>query len=57
VTCPASGTCSSNSNYKTVADTASCGDGYVETTTPTLYISGTYSDGKGSFTYANCTAN
>jgi hypothetical protein len=57
VTCPLSGTCTSNSDYKTVADTASCGDGYVETTSPALTISGTYSDSKGSFTYGNCTAN
>jgi hypothetical protein len=57
VTCPISGTCTSNSNYKTVADTASCGTGYTETTTPALTISGTYSDSKGSFTYGTCTAN
>jgi hypothetical protein len=57
VTCLIEGTCSSNADYKTVADNASCGDGYVETTSPALTISGTYSDGKGSFTYGNCTAN
>jgi hypothetical protein len=57
VTCPASGTCTTNSSYKTVADTASCGTGYVETTSPALTISGSYTDSKGSFTYTNCTAN
>jgi hypothetical protein len=55
VTCPASGTCTTNSNYKTVADTASCGTGYEETTSPALTISGTYSDSKGTFTYTACT--
>jgi hypothetical protein len=57
VTCPISGTCSSNADYKTVADNASCGAGYVETTTPSLTISGSGSDTKGTFTYGTCTAN
>jgi hypothetical protein len=56
VTCPLEGTCE-NSDYKTVADGESCGDGYVETNTPALTISGSYTDSKGSFTYGNCTAN
>jgi hypothetical protein len=57
VTCPLSGTCSSNSDYKTVADGASCGTGYVETTSPALTISGEYENEAGTFTYGGCTAN
>ena len=57
VTCPTSGTCSTNSNYKTVADNASCGTGYEETTGPTLTVSGSYSNANGTFTYTNCAAN
>jgi hypothetical protein len=56
VTCPLNGTCE-NSDYKTVADNESCGDGYVETTSPALTISGEYEDAKGTFTYGNCVAN
>ena len=58
VTCPVSGACNSNPiYYKTVADNASCGTGYVETTSPALTISGSGSDSKGTFTYGNCVAN
>jgi hypothetical protein len=56
VTCPMSGMCT-NSDYKTVADNASCGTGYEETTVPALTISGEYEDSKGTFTYGNCVAN
>jgi hypothetical protein len=57
VTCPINGTCE-NPDYKTVADNESCGDGFVETTTPALTISGEYEDATGAtFTYGNCTAN
>ena len=56
VTCPTSGTCSTNSNYKTIGDNESCGVGYEETTGPALTISGSYSNANGTFTY-NCTAN
>jgi hypothetical protein len=40
-----------------VVDGTSCSDGYVETTTPSLTISGSGSDTKGTFTYGACTAN
>ena len=53
VTCPLSGTCT-NSNYRTVATTSSCPSGFIETTSPTLTITGTYSDEKGTFTYGSC---
>jgi hypothetical protein len=57
VTCPLNGTCTyPGSGYKTVADNASCGTGYIETTAPRLYISGSFSDAKGSYGY-NCHAN
>jgi len=53
VECPAAGTCT-NTNYKTIGDAESCGTGWVEIVSPTLTITGTYSDSKGSFTYENC---
>jgi hypothetical protein len=53
VTCPTNGECE-DASYKTVGDSESCGDGWDETTTPTLAISGVYSDAKGSFTYSAC---
>ena len=54
VTCPISGTCT-NTDYKTIGDSDSCGSGWDETTGPTLTVSGTYSDTKGSFNYGACT--
>ena len=54
VTCPTNGTCA-DANFKTVDDGESCGSGYSERTSPTLTISGTYSDAAGTFTYGACT--
>jgi hypothetical protein len=54
VTCPASGECG-DTNYKTVGNSDSCGDGWEETTSPALTISGEYSNNAGTFTYGECT--
>ena len=53
VICPLNGTCA-NTNYKTIGNSDSCGSGWVETTSPALTITGTYSDDAGTFTYDEC---
>ena len=53
VTCPISGECE-DTNYKTVGDSESCGNGWDETTSPALTISGEYSDDAGTFIYGEC---
>ena len=53
VTCPLTGACT-NTNYKTVGNSDSCGSGWVETTSPSLTISSTGTDSKGSYGYGAC---
>ena len=56
VTCPLAGTCD-DTNYKTVANNASCGNDHMEVGGVTLVVSGTYSDDRGIFTHTGCAAN
>ena len=54
ITCPISGNCDT-AGYKTVPGSASCGVGFMETTSETLVIYTTGSDDKGDFRYPSCT--